>query len=771
MAKCYFTYANEDDSDKAKILSHILSYLMKRIESLSKHTVSVIYDEINFRAGENFRKREKEIEDSDSILVFFTPEYKRKVESQGDFGSYREYEKIKERAKSGDESIIPILLFGNTDSSFTSEFETVIPWDISQISNQISQVKGAIRPSRELKGKLDAIAWKAIKEAKTTEFCKQRDETIKSGTKQMYERLFLDTDARKPLPPSCVISTSAHDSIVKQSTYFVIGRKGSGKSTLLNSLQNDPRDFLEKYKHLVSIDPNTIDAGYLFAYLVQKYKADLEVLGGMVRVLDVFWSVLFFLQGINIIGLELENGRIDRTDPRYRTFSQTANKLKKLLGVNRNGLFAQLSKGSICHCAVELLSDHIHNNILCDASELTPLTGAYTSFSSYNILCRAFGQRLLEKYCTCASQCTKKFFLVLDGFDTHTEDFRKATNRLLERDLEEYEFRKDFEIRLYRELLLTIYNIKNDQDISRAEQEYYSAVHFCIILSQDRYDEIAEDDRDIVKRRVCNLCWDAHDLLEMLVKRLEYYFGIECETPFPGTLLEYFYSIVRSYMPTIPTEIQITIDAHPYSMPLHNYLLRLSFWRPRDIIRNFSVIMQLSEMEGYDTDIFQNIIKKYLIGSAEAIINEEFLAEYKFVYPNLENVMLSFKGSDLIMDYDSFSQHLSQQRIISTTSEELDTTDQKLRLLYRLGVVGLYFRQKKQSRKDEYHIKYCFNEGLQPIEEFLESKDRDPQTKIVFNPILYKRLSLKMNSKEIVCNYPWEYIISNHIRKNTIRRL
>lgn len=255
MAKCYFTYANEDDSDKAKILSHILSYLLKRIESLSKQTVSVIYDEVNFHAGENFRKREKEIEDSDSVLVFFTPEYKRKVESNGDYGSCREYEKIKERAKSGDESIVPILLIGNADSAVTSEFESTICWDISQISSQISQVRGTIKPSPKLKGKLDAIAWKAIKEAKTTEFCKQGDEIIKSGTKQMYERLFLDTDARKPLPPSCVISTPAHDRIIKQSTYFVIGRKGSGKSALVNSLQNDPRDFLEKYKHLVSIDP------------------------------------------------------------------------------------------------------------------------------------------------------------------------------------------------------------------------------------------------------------------------------------------------------------------------------------------------------------------------------------------------------------------------------------------------------------------------------------------------------------------------------------
>lgn len=771
MAKCYFTYANEADSKKAEILSQILSYLKKKIEEFSRKTVLVIYADVNFHEGENFLKREKEIADSDSVLIFFTPEYKRKVESQGNYGANREYEMIKERAKSGDESIVPILLLGDVDSSVTSEFESTICWDISQISSQISKVRGTIKPSRKLKGKLDAIAWKAIKEAKTTEFCKQRGETIRSGTKQMYERLFLDTDARNPLPPSCVISTPAHDRIIKQSTYFVIGRKGSGKSTLLNSLQNDPRNFLEKYKRLISIDPNTIDAGYVFTQLVQKYKDDMEVLGGMVRVLDVFWSVLFFLQGINIIGLELENGQIDRTDPRHRTFSQTANKLKRLLGINKNGLFDKLPKGSICHCAVELLSDHIQNNLLSDASELTPLTGAYTSFSSYNILSQAFGQSLLEKYCTCASQCTRKFFLVLDGFDTHTEDFRKATNRLVERDPEEYEFRKDFEIRLYRELLLTVSNIKDDQDISLAEQNYYSVVHFCIILPQDRFDEIAEDDRDIVKRRVCNLSWDAYDLLEMLVKRLEHYYEIERGTPFSGTLEECFYSIVKSQMPQIPTEIQITIDEHPYSMPLFNYLLRLSFWRPRDIIRNFSVIMQLSEITGYSNDIFQNIIKKYLIGSAETIINKEFLAEYKFVYPNLENVIMSFKDSDLIMDYGSFSQHLSQQRIVSTTSEKLDTTDGKLRLLYRLGVVGLYFKPKKQSEKFEYHIKYCFNEGLQPIEVFLESKDRDSQAKIIFNPILYKRLSLKMNSKELVCNYPWEYIISNHIQKDNIRRL
>lgn len=49
-----------------------------------------------------------------------------------------------------------------------------------------------------------------------------------------------------------------------------------------------------------------------------------------------------------------------------------------------------------------------------------------------------------------------------------------------------------------------------------------SYLDFCIVLPKDRYDQIIRDDRDSFKKRFCSLSWDGYELLDLLVRRLEY---------------------------------------------------------------------------------------------------------------------------------------------------------------------------------------------------------------------------------------------------------
>jgi hypothetical protein len=43
-------------------------------------------------------------------------------------------------------------------------------------------------------------------------------------------------------------------------------------------------------------------------------------------------------------------------------------------------------------------------------------------------------------------------------------------------------------------------------------------------------------------------------------------------------------------------------------------------------------------------------------------------------------------------------------------------------------------------------------------------------TKIILNPIFSKRLSLEVNTTELIGNFDWEYITENHMRKDNIKR-
>lgn len=246
---------------------------------------------------------------------------------------------------------------------------------------------------------------------------------------------------------------------------------------------------------------------------------------------------------------------------------------------------------------------------------------------------------MFHEYCLGVKQCQKKILLALDGFDTHSEDFRLTTRRLAGVNDEEYQFRTDFEIRLFRELMVIVSNIKRKK-ITLEKQYFFSAVHFCVILPQDRFDQIALDDRDIEKRDICSLNWDAYDLMEMLVKRLEYHFKVDSNRR-KFNLENRFYTIIQKELPGIPTEININVNGYPQRVPLFNYLLRHTFWRPRDIIKNFAIIMKLgkeSDIETKNPELIQSIIKKALSQGVSRIIEGEFINEYKNVYVNIKDL-------------------------------------------------------------------------------------------------------------------------------------
>lgn len=541
MPVCYFTYSWEKNSKKAARLDALLLYIKSEIEEQSNGNVSVIYDRESFHMGDNFRKKEQLLEESDAVLLFFTPEYKTKVESGDDTGVFREYNILKKRSQSVIDGVIPVLLSGKLETAVTAEFQDFIYGDISKHLNLVNVSAGKPVLGDPLHGLVNKIVRKAIKEAYAVSYCK---DPVFQSMEEEFKILFLDSD-NPELPRDCIIKTSAYYEIINQSSNIVIGRKGSGKSTLLDAIRNYSADlFGHSYKKLVKLDVDLVDLEYVYTSLISELRQEFNVIP-MTDIIKTFWELVIVLQGLVVISHELYEFRIDQEDRRYHAFRNITSKLAILLGTpNQNEYLAKGTKG-ICHCAVELLREHIKNGnrILENASEITPLTAAYYSVDAHLILAKYFGETELREYSRALRICSKKILFALDGFDTHTDDFRITTDRMIKSDPDEYRARKDFEIRLFRELMLLVSTIKKKPQHADMES-IYSATHFCVILPQERYDEIALDDRDISKRNYCSLNWDAHDLLEMLVRRLEHHYRVQPQENIP--LNERFNNILVS---------------------------------------------------------------------------------------------------------------------------------------------------------------------------------------------------------------------------------
>ncbi len=765
---CFFSYSWNDDVDE-KLLSEIKS----QIEKMSNYKIRVIFDKKSFHTGDNIIEKENQIKESDSMVLFFTPSYKSKViEASEEQGVYREYTTIKNRLENGDKNIIPVLLSGDFENSVPDEFKKIIYEDIRQVRTQIYEKQGNITFSDNLESAIKKISKETIK--RTEVYAWLKDNSFDSLDDE-YDALFLNysADPTKKLPRDCIIRTKAYDFIYNQNGYFVIGRKGSGKTTFLDAIQDyNPELYMKKYKTASSITAESINLDYVYKELIKKTKADFNIIP-MTRVIDVFWEVFLVLQCIYNIGIELEHFQIEDSDDRITLFENIVDIFKQKIGHSQEFLDDKSPKDSITTASAEMLVNFLNDGIFKLINADTLCASAYNNFTSVRILENEFGKDLFTEFCNAIRRCNKKILLSLDGFDPHSEDFRFETSSKKLSEPEEYLSRKDFEVLFYRELIITISNLKQgiaDNSIARI----FNVVDFCIIIPRDRFDEIKDNyrDRDIAKRRYCSLSWDAYDLLEMLIKRLEYHYRIESDEE-ETNLLTRFNNIIKKELPSIPENMTIEIDGFDMPIPTFIYILRLSFWRPRDIIRSFAVVMSMGKRPvPQSQEAVQGILKTLLTNNTREIINEEFIGEYNCVYANFEGTIKKFRNFDFIVDFGSFYEKLSKIEIESIYDISTRTVQEKFELLYKLGVVGIYL-DKKVAEHNGYghHTCFVFNEGTRPWDDLKELSFEELRAKVIFNPIFLKCLDLQINTKELICNFTWDYIYKNHLMKDSIHRI
>ena len=269
----------------------------------------------------------------------------------------------------------------------------------------------------------------------------------------------------------------------------------------------------------------------------------------------------------------------------------------------------------------------------------------------------------------------------------------------------------------------------NDNIVS-AFGEY---MDFCIVLPKDRYDQLVDYDRDSFKKRYGSLTWSAMELMELITKRLEYLIN----TIKPGSITETSADLFQrlddalDFFPGLPHSISMTIQGNTVKMSLFNYILRSSFWRPRDVISNTSCllarIVRIGTDQKWSNDLSVKIseeeIKLAIKDNASRIIQEEFVDEYKYVFRNLRSVLRRFEGLDEEMKVKEFKELLRTIEFNASYSYDLQNVTNKLKVLYQLGVIGLRF-DKELAAKLHYlnNICFVFTAGMNAFDDFLKHK-------------------------------------------------
>src|SRR5690606_17254279 len=210
--------------------------------------------------------------------------------------------------------------------------------------------------------------------------------------------------------------------------------------------------------------------------------------------------------------------------------------------------------------------------------------------------------------------------------------------------------RANFEVDWLNSLLLLILN----QGINQRDESklFYKTLHYCITIPKDRFLEIRKVDRDTFRHhgRFAPLNWSGIELAEFLRKRLEHLEnGKSNRLNTPDLRLS---ETLENYYGHIPQDIQFDFNGRQYTIPLFFYILRHTFWRPRDILFYYTNILSLAkELKFKKSEITSEKIRYIVKVTTIKVIKSEFINEFSTSYDNIEEVIGKFKNKKQILTY------------------------------------------------------------------------------------------------------------------------
>lgn len=775
----FFCYAWEDDKNQ-DIRYRKLDFIRNKILEATQDDIDIVLDRHNYDYNSDMEELRKKINEYDMILFFCTPDLKKIIINRDDKNNkdrevLKEYFIIEKRFKVNPACVFPVILEGDRDSSLPDLFSHVLTVQFCDFN--ISIRKNTFTIPREKRQLFDKFLDKVI--SSTYHFYQNKSVKYDDAMLAM-DKLFKLTN-NEPLPPSCLVKPNIYNTINRGSCFLLVGRKGSGKSTFIaNFKEMDPVNYSRRYKEMVPLSAEDFPHEFVFSSLISNHINDLELIT-IHDTLCLFWQLFIILHCIITITNELKHHNIYHSDSRYKAFKKISKLLLNKLHLEDDDE-SSIDRDSIAKATFTAVAEMIDNRFKIILDEMAGEKDTSHIFSKYTYLYNAqdimyseFGKKEIDSFISALQKCSKKIFISLDAFDTHSDDFRYSMYKKKNIDEKISDLKKEYDIMIYRTLVevASLYHENKYKDY--VPKSISNCIRICIVLPEDRYDKIKEYDRDSFKKICGQLSWSANELLGMLVKRMEYIISeydksISINTS--GNYLDRMQMILR-YFPGLPTTIPMTVQGRTIDMSLFNYLLRSSFWRPRDVISNLSTLFgRMSEKSEKEDDLGWIQDKRAKLSAEEVklaikekaadIIEEEFYKEYKFTFLNLKEVMNSFNGFNEQTPLNDFLNHLSSINFETAYIYDFSDPKNKLLVLYQMGIVGIRFT-KAFAKKMHYHNHICFrfNAKMTPMTDIIKNKiNKEEEVGVIFNPIFSRELMLNFNNDELIGNWSDDDLIN-----------
>lgn len=753
--KCFLSYAHEGiDRDT-------LDYFLYLLNDLLGDNINLLYDQ-KLKYGEDFSAFMSLLDEVDAVLIVLTPSYKNKiVERQG--GVYEEFRRIWMRYSSVQThsssrppqfDILPVLLSGNRNESTPDELLQLKQLDLTGLRVIRKQTGEFVVPPQTHKKFVPSIQAFA---SQIHALAAVNSSSFEKSSKSFYDRLFVDLKASFDNPAfvghdylsTILVKTTTYLRIESQLAHVVIGRKGSGKSTLAQVL---PLINPDRYQGIIKIVADDFNLEALYSlYSDRQFRSDVDAAVSRDRAFEFTWEALLMLATMEESLKLAERG--DLNEVQLRQLDVIKKFFEEIKG-SESSSESTWATGDFFNYAFTGIMNFVRDCI--DGARSDPsvfLVDIGARFNRTKYFYFLFGKEVLEAFRRLTRTYVKRFLVTLDGFDTAFDKFRMESIRI--NDEENLRRRAHFEVDWLRSLLSLALHAHD-----RRDDYFYGILDFCIAAPKDRFMEVTRIERDSYRhwQRWCTLNWSGIELSILLRKRLEVLTGYRTkEHVSPKERLEEVLS--QRALRGLPAKLDFEYNGKSINLPLFMYVLRHTFWRPREVLIYYAALLALVEdMKRWGHEITTEIIRKCIKATTRKIIESEFLKEFQSTIVNIEEIVLAFKRVSLVFSFARLKDILFglDFKFAVGYLHDVGLTD-KIKFLYEIGFLGVRAGRKLRDQFGlDLEYAFYFNESAYLLLGTDESEMASWE--FVIHPIFTEYLRLDPDGNDLILQFDWEYL-------------
>jgi hypothetical protein len=579
---------------------------------------------------------------------------------------------------------------------------------------------------------------------------------------------------------SLFCKTKLYRDLMHQTKFVFVGRKGSGKTQTISQYWEENK---LNYKGSIVIDANYISIEYLLDRLHQDDKEiniasyntkmfnigninirgavhDIESIFSYEELLRYTWRGYIYLFAIYRIAREYKLGVITGQQAKnfrkaYHFIDQLLNKIPKATRwheVHQNSVATALYQFAFDKSIA--FYDHIvesarindYAQLNCDM-KLANNVEHYLEFM--------LGKKIKDSFIITIAACTRKLFISLDGFDNLQAE--KKGDRIKTSASYDKVFIDKFESTWITTLIDTIYQIKIAPS---GRCPLTGKIDICLMIPFDRYMQISSYKRDgFVYRELMEAAmYRGIDLYEMFIKRL---WSVFHETDLPKISDANRNNIINelfNVFPNLAREIPVMLkNGNKVNFPLFLYLLRYTFWRPRDIIDYVrEVFKTLLYQEKFNMQINWESIK-WSVNLCSPKIVIKIIEEFKEFWLNIDICLNKFLFQSSIMSYSEFESFIREKSfsIELSSGDKYSNARDIVKFLYEIGVIGLFLSRKNQiivhTSLKQHQVFYS---GRKPLANIAD--DSFAENCIFISPVFYSKYNMQIYTDEVLGIHDWE---------------